>query len=86
MTDEAIVAGDTLMGITGMTCTHCEIRVGEALSAAGAHDVVVHWQEGTARFTADGVAAEHLSAAVADAGYHVVSWSRSSRPRPAAST
>ena len=64
---------EKLMRIQGMTCAHCEKTVAEALTDAGALDVVADWRAGQARFNAAEVRDEQLSAAVEEAGYRVLS-------------
>ncbi|HUZ70786.1 MAG TPA: mercury(II) reductase [Candidatus Saccharimonadales bacterium] len=62
---------DMLMRIDGMTCAHCEKTVAEALTAAGARRVVVHWRAGTAAFDGAGIPSDQLKTVVDQAGYRV---------------
>jgi copper chaperone CopZ len=61
------------LAVTGMTCSHCEMRVNKALSAvAGVKKVKVELKKNEATVITDGntiVSAEALLAAVRDAGY-----------------
>ena len=60
--------------IEGMTCGHCEMSVGKELSKlAGAHDVKVSAQEGSAHLTVDdSVDQAQVAAAVEEAGYKLI--------------
>ena len=64
---------EKLMRIQGMTCTHCEKTVAEALTTAGARRVVADWRRGQAVLDASSASNHQLSAAVEAAGYRVVS-------------
>ncbi len=55
---------DKVMRIEGMTCTHCEQTVTEALTAAGALNVVADWRVGRAQFDGAAVSEGQLSAGV----------------------
>src|SRR5258708_680491 len=62
-----------LIRIHGMTCAQCEDTVAQALSAAGARDVVAEWHTGHARFQAASASDQELAVAVEEAGYRVLS-------------
>src|SRR5215471_1675119 len=62
---------EKLMRIQGMTCTHCEKTVAEALTTAGARRVVADWRRGQAVLDASSASNHQLSAAVEAAGYRV---------------
>src|SRR5262249_61310263 len=64
---------EKLMRIQGMTCTHCEKTVAEALTTAGARRVVADCRRGQAVLDASSASNHQLSAAVEAAGYRVVS-------------
>jgi len=64
---------ERLLRIQGMTCAHCEKTVAEALTAAGAGNVVADWRAGEARLDAASTSDDQLSAAVEGAGYRLVS-------------
>ncbi len=74
---------DKLMRIDGMTCAHCEETVAEALTDAGALDVVTDWRAGQARFDATAASDEQLTSAVEGAGYRVLSIEAGTRGAPA---
>jgi len=60
--------------INGMSCSHCEKRVAEALKKAGVQESTVSAKTGTATvtFDSDKVSVAMLEQAVSDAGYEVV--------------
>ena len=60
--------------IEGMTCGHCEMSVGKELSKlAGAKDVKVSAQQGSAHLTVDdSVDQAAIAAAVEEAGYKLI--------------
>ncbi|HHY76509.1 MAG TPA: heavy-metal-associated domain-containing protein [Firmicutes bacterium] len=62
------------MKVKGMSCSHCERRVADALKKAGASDSVVSAKDGSATvtFDPDKVSPQQLAQAVRDAGYEVV--------------
>ena len=58
------------LAVTGMTCTHCEQHVAEALTNAGVTEVLADHQRGVARFAWPLSATEaDLRTAVTEAGY-----------------
>ena len=58
------------LAVTGMTCTHCEHHVAEALTNAGATEVLADHHRGLAQFVWPLSATEEdLRAAVTEAGY-----------------
>jgi copper ion binding protein len=66
----------TTLAIRGMTCNHCAMRVAKALKALpGVKDAQVEWQKAEAAVSYDETRVDiaKLSAAIADAGYQVVS-------------
>jgi mercuric reductase len=73
---------DEVMGIEGMTCAHCEKTVTEALTAAGALNVVADWRVGRAQFDGAAVSEGQLSAGVEWAGYRVLSIEAVRREEP----
>jgi len=73
---------DKVMRIEGMTCAHCEKTVTEALTAAGALNVVADWRMGRARFDGAAVSEGQLSAGVEEAGYRALSIEAVVREEP----
>jgi copper chaperone CopZ len=60
--------------VSGMTCSHCVLSVREEVSeVAGVRAVDVELTSGRLTVTGEGVSSEDVRAAVADAGYEVVS-------------
>ncbi|MEX1209106.1 MAG: mercury(II) reductase [Acidimicrobiia bacterium] len=61
------------LSIEGMTCDHCEITVGKALSRAGLQDPQVDWQTGTAVGVATAVfSTDRATTELANDGYGLV--------------
>jgi copper chaperone CopZ len=60
--------------IEGMTCGHCEMSVSKELQKlAGAHDIKVSSQEGSAHVVVDdSVDQAQVAAAVEEAGYKLI--------------
>ena len=58
--------------IAGMTCVHCEKTVVEALTGAGARQVVANWREGRATLEGGLATDEQMKSAVEKAGYRVL--------------
>ena len=61
--------------IEGMTCGHCEMSVTKELAKlAGAKDIAVNAQNGTAHVSVDdSVTATDVAAAIDEAGYKLIS-------------
>lgn len=60
--------------VEGMTCSHCVAAVREEVAAVpGVRDVEVDLGSGRLRVAGDGVREDLVRAAVAEAGYRVVS-------------
>ena len=58
------------LAVTGMTCTHCEHRVAEALTNAGVTEALADHHRGIAQFVWPASATEEdLRTAVTEAGY-----------------
>lgn len=57
------------MSVTGMTCSHCEATVEQALISAGAQEAHANFRRNEVTFTAPANAAAKLVAAVREAGY-----------------
>jgi len=75
-----------VLAVGGMTCADCARHVTDALSGAGARDVVVDWRSGEGRFRwPEGGAEDVLRQAVADAGYRAGALRRADRDRRARS-
>ena len=67
-------SADRTYTVQGMTCSHCVLSVKEEVAeVAGVEDVDVDLASGRMTVTGDDVADEAVRAAVADAGYEVVS-------------
>ena len=64
---------EKVMRIQGMTCAHCETTVADALTDAGALEVIADWRAGQAQFDPAAAGDDQLSAAVEAAGYRVLS-------------
>jgi copper chaperone len=63
----------TTIKINGMSCSHCENRVKNALlNVPGVTDAEVSAKDGSATVTHEGADINALAAAVEDAGYDVV--------------
>ena len=67
------------MQIRGMTCTHCEQTVEQALARAGAEQVSADWRRGEASFDFDGPQ-DQLFSALEGTGYVAVSTERLDAP------
>ena len=65
---------ETTIKINGMSCSHCEKRVADALKKVGVVESTVSAQTGSATvtFDPDRVSVAMLEKAVSDAGYEVV--------------
>ena len=75
-TNPSQTSSDTTRNFTvsGMTCSHCVLSVREEVSeVAGVQDVAVDLASGRLTVTGENVADDAVRAAVADAGYEVVS-------------
>jgi copper chaperone CopZ len=60
--------------VAGMTCSHCVLSVQEEVSqVAGVQAVAVELASGRLSVSGDGISDEAVRAAVAEAGYEVVS-------------
>ena len=63
---------EKILNIEGMTCSHCQARVKEALEELdGVRDVQVNLEENTATVEGDDLQESVLTAAVKEAGYSV---------------
>src|SRR5947209_20337096 len=71
-----------LMRVQGMTCAHCEKTIAEALSAAGARNVVSDRRSGQVRLGTASASDHQLSRAVEEAGDRVVSIDDAAREEP----
>ena len=67
-------SGSRLYRVAGMTCHHCVLSVTEEVSEVpSVAGVTVELDTGTLRVDGDGFADDAIRAAVAEAGYEVVS-------------
>jgi copper chaperone CopZ len=67
----------TEIAITGMTCGHCEMSVtNEIATLEGVESVKVDHATGTASIESNGVSDEQFAAAVEEAGYEAVGFTK----------
>ena len=67
----------TEIAITGMTCGHCEMSVtNEIATLEGVESVKVDHATGTASVESNGVGDEQFAAAVEEAGYEAVGFTK----------